>query len=406
MSVKPQAPQIGLLELFTKGSEATGKQFNIKQALVQFEIYEGLNQPNYQSQMNLTVLDPDNKLYPEITGNEVILIGFKQSNNKEDENYIKAFQTIEAEKIIDEQQRQCITIYCTTPYNIVGKMVYFQKVFEKTQSKDCLENVCSIIERGFQNYQLDVKYEKNFEDQLFARPLNVPQRNWEWIIDYWVHNSVQQGSSTFGQLFYFWDDKNGLNFKQNRQLLKEDTKHILFLMKNTFAPLVQHNIIQRFETTQQVDTKKQIKNKTIQPFVLNLDQSEFALGKQNNTDEKQDYLNEKIDNFQNDLFGQSYNRVFVPINYATEWKLMGSQMNDTSVKSNITNQILEDTQYTTYALAEISGDITRCPGDIVQIARIDRNGKIDTSDSQLWMIKQIKHIVTYDKYLQVLELMK
>lgn len=404
MQVKPSAPAIGTISLFTNGSDATGKQFNIKNSLVNLEIFEGLNQPNYSQQMNITLLDPDNILYKEITGNEVILIGFKSAMNKENENYVKVYQTIEAEKIVDDQQRQCVTIYCTTPYNIIGKMVYFSKVFENTSSKDCLENVCQILERGFSGYQVDAKYKKNFEDQLFSRPLNVPQRNWEWIIDYWVHNSVAQGNKTYSSLFYFWDDNNGLNFKQNRQLMKENPKHLLLLMKNTFQQIVQHGIIQRFEIQQQVDTKKQIQNKTVSPFVLNLNTSDFALGKQNQ--ENQDSLKETPYQIQNDLIGQQYNRVFVPLNYATEWKLMGQQMNDTSVKTNVTNQIYEDTKFTTYALVEIPGDVTRCPGDLIQLARIDRNGNIDKNDSSIWMIKTVKHVLTYDKYIQVLEIMK
>jgi hypothetical protein len=48
----------------------------------------------------------------------------------------------------------------------------------------------------------------------------------------------------------------------------------------------------------------------------------------------------------------------------------------------------------------------RCPGDIVQIVRIDRNGVIDKNDSTNWIIKSIKHQLSYDKYIQVLELMK
>nr|DAF95522.1 MAG TPA: hypothetical protein [Myoviridae sp. ctCo31] len=48
----------------------------------------------------------------------------------------------------------------------------------------------------------------------------------------------------------------------------------------------------------------------------------------------------------------------------------------------------------------------RCPGDIVQIVRIDRNGVIDKNDSTNWIIKSIKHQISYDKYIQVLELMK
>nr|DAF95519.1 MAG TPA: hypothetical protein [Myoviridae sp. ctCo31] len=34
-------------------------------------------------------------------------------------------------------------------------------------------------------------------------------------------------------MFYFWDDKNGLNFKSNKSLIQEDPKHILMLMKNS-----------------------------------------------------------------------------------------------------------------------------------------------------------------------------
>lgn len=405
MSTKPQAPGIGVITLFTKGSSATGKQFNLAGSLVSFEIYEGLNQPNYSQQMNLTVLDPDNTLYKEITGNEIVIVGFKSALNKENENYVKPFQTIDAEKYIDDNQRQCVTIRCTTPYNVIGKLVYFSKVFDNISSKDCLEQVCSVIERGFSGNQVKCEYEKHFEDSLFQRPLNVPQRNWEWIIDYWVHNSVAQGSSTYSSLFYFWDDKNGLNFKSNKSLIQEDPKHILMLMKNSAQSLFQHGIIQRFEVEQQVDTKKQLKGKTVQPFVVNLNTSEFALGKSGN-DEKMDSVTEQTYNFENDLIGQQNNRVFVPLNYATEWKLMGTQMNNTQIKTNVTNQIYEDTTYTTFAYAETPGDVMRCPGDIVQIVRIDRNGVIDKNDSTNWIIKSIKHQISYDKYIQVLELMK
>lgn len=408
MSHKPSAPAIGQIILFTKGSDATGKQFQLKGSLVNFEIYESLCSPSYSSTMNITVLDPDNILYPQIRGNEIILLGFKSAGNKENENYTKVYQTIEAEKFVDEQQRQCVIIYCTTPYNVIGKMVYFSKVFDSTSSKQCLEQVCQILERGFQSYTVDAKYNKNFEDSLFTRPLNVPNRNWEWIIDYWVHNSVAQGKKSYSSLFYFWDDNNGLNFKQNKTLMAEEPKHVLFLMKNNFKPVVQHNIIDRFEVIEQVSTKNQIYNKVVQPFVVNLSTSEFASGQLDQEDKNTDTLkqDQKEYDISNNLFGQSKNRIFVPVNYATEWKLMGSQMNDTTVKTNITNQIHEDTNYTTFAYAEIAGDVTRCPGDLIQLVRLDRDGVIDKNDQSIWMIKSIKHTVTYDKYIQTLEIMK
>lgn len=407
MSIKPDAPAIGQIELFTKGSEVTGKQFNLKGQLISFEIFEGLNQPNYSSQVVITVLDPDNILYPNITGNELVLIAFKSAFNKENENFVKVYQTVEVEKFLDDQNRQCVIIHCRTPYNIVGKMVYFQKVFPDISSKECLEQVTQQIEKGFSSYQVNAKYNKNFEESLFKRPFNVPSRNWEWIIDYWVKNSVQSGNHQNQTLFYFWDDKNGLNFKQNRSLIKENPKHMLLLMKNKFSPLVQHGIIHRFEITEQTSVENQLYNKTVQPFVVDLSTSNFALGQNTAVDKINDNIKQSQEEvFKNDLLGQTSNRVFVPLNYATEWKLMGTQLNDTTVKTNITNQIYEDTTYTTYALAEIAGDVEICPGDLVNIARIDRNGVIDTQDSSIWLIRQIKHTVTYDRYIQTLELMK
>lgn len=408
MSVKPSAPAIGQIILYTKGSDATGRQFQLKGALVSFEIYEGLNQPNYSQQMILTVLDPDNKLYPEIKGDEVILIGFKAASNKENENYVKVFQTIEAQKIIDDQHRQCITIFCTTPYNIVGKMVYFQKVFDKIDQKQCLEQVVSVIEKGFQSYTIDAKYKHDFEEQLFQRPVNVPNRNWEWIIDYWVHNSVAQGQKTYSTLFFFWDDKDGLHFKSNHSLISKDPKHILFLMKNNFYSVVQDNIIQRFEIQEQTSTQKQIINKTISPVVVDLVTSNFATGNLQNESKNTDTVKQpdQVYDIRNNLIGQSKNRIFIPLNYATEWKLLGTQLNDTTVLQNITNAVHEDQNYTIYALAEIAGDVTRCPGDLVQLVRLDRDGNIDKQDQSIWVIKTIKHQVTYDRYIQTLELMR
>lgn len=302
--------------------------------------------------------------------------------------YEKSFRVTNFKSVKDKMHGMydCIIIDFSNNAVIVNDSIKLARTYNKVSSSQFVDDCCTL---------LGVKIPRNIEETLHSRDFVAPNVSPLDMIN-WI-KLTSQSKVNSGSDFYFYENKDGINFKSIETLKTTEPTQTIYFKPQT--EMYTYNAIIDMEKPKGFDLRNDIRyggagatvythdmiTKQYKKFTYDSTQ----ISKLNPVDPRGETYEKNNDSFvQFWTHNTSYSTM--DLNSNTHNALLRS-LSKTLVNFKTMNVI-------------IAGNIEIKSGDIIEVKIPSSDGKLRKEESGKWLVKKLKHILSPSGFVTHLEL--